>query len=652
MAILKMKRLFLAALKKDRNDLLNELMKYSCVEMSSPGEGLDGVEMTDLLSQGEKVQASLENDVRKLGQTIEALERYDKSPRPLFAKLRPVSDEEAKGKLEAAMAASDQVAERITRLNVLKNEEHRFTANIASLKPYETLDVDLGSTDTAKTNLIAGTIPAASWTELTLDESIAAAGAELIIRILGSDNDAHYIFGIYPKDREEENLQLLKSFGFQKAVFRDIESGTARDNIDTMGSRLAEIAIEQKAIDDVLAEMVKTLPDIKAAYDSLSLELQKDKKFEKLMCSNHAFFSECWVPEESSERVEKLLSEYDCSYEIRDPLEGEEPPVQMKNSGLVAPFSCVTELYSLPAYGSIDPNPFIAVFYPIFFGMMLGDAAFGAILAIGSFTVVFGIKPKGVFLKKFMTMIGICGISTMIWGVLTGSYFGDAISVVGKTFFGVEIGDLSIVLNPLNESMTMLIICLAIGLIHIFIGMALNAYLLIKKGKIWLAITDVGFWYLVIIGLLVWALAGKAGMYMAIIGTAGLVLTQGREKKNPVMKLLSGIMSLYNITGYLGDVLSYSRILALGLSSAVMATVFNTLGTLLGGGFIGAIFFILVFAVGGTFNLALSSLGSFVHSLRLNYVEFFGKFYESGGRAFQPFERKTRYIQIIDREAV
>jgi V/A-type H+-transporting ATPase subunit I len=162
----------------------------------------------------------------------------------------------------------------------------------------------------------------------------------------------------------------------------------------------------------------------------------------------------------------------------------------------------------------------------------------------------------------------------------------------------------------------------------------------------------VGFWYLLIIGLLLWYLAGDVGMYMAAIGAAGLVLTQGRSKKNPIMKLLSGITSLYGITGYLADVLSYSRILALGLSSGVMASVFNTIGTLMGNNFIGVIMFIVIFIIGSVFNLALSGLGAFVHSLRLNYVEFFSKFYESGGRAFDPFRRKTKYIQIIDRGAI
>jgi V/A-type H+-transporting ATPase subunit I len=651
MAISIMKRLFLAALKKDKDRLLNELMGYSCVEVSSPGLGLNGTEMTELLSPGEKVPFTLENNLKKLKSTIESLERYDKSKRPLFPRLRPVTKAEVQAQLEKAMHISDRVTERVNRLNALRGERHRLLGNIESLKPYGQLDVDLAGMSTAKTVLITGTIPV-SWPEEMLDEAIIAADAELVISVLDSDKEVHHIFGIYPKDREEESLSLLKSFGYQKVVFKDVQSGTAKENMDKMKARLDEIDLEIKAVEESLTETVAELPGIKAAYDGLSLEMQKDKKFEKLLCSDQVFYAECWVPAESAEQVEKLLSEYDCNYEIRDPQEGEEPPVLLKNSKIVAPFSTVTELYSLPAYGSVDPNPFITVFFFIFFGMMLGDAAFGAILTIGCFGVVFGLKPSGEFLKKLLTMIGICGISTMIWGILTGSYFGDIIAVAGKTFFGAEIGNLSILFSPMDEPMTMLVICLVIGLVHIFIGMGLQAYLLIKRGRIWAAVADVGFWYLFIIGLLVWGFAGKPGLYMTIAGAAGLILTQGREKKNPVMKLLSGIMSLYGITGYLADVLSYSRILALGLSSGVMASVFNTIGTLLGKSVFGVLLFIVVFVIGGVFNLALSSLGSFVHSLRLNYVEFFGKFYESGGRAFEPFRRETRYIQIIDREAI
>jgi V/A-type H+-transporting ATPase subunit I len=658
LAIVRMKRMFLAALKKDRDDLLNELIKLSCVEISSPEEGIYGEEMLKLLSQGEKAQSLLEADVKKLGSAIEALERFDKSKRPLFAKLRKVAFEEAKRAIEASESVSERIAFRINNLNNLKNEENRLLANIEALKPYEALDVDLTTGSTEKTKLIIGTIDP-HWTGLTIEEAINAAGVELVLEMLNSEDDVikdknqvKYVFGIYPKDREEECISFLKTLGFQKSVFRDIKAGTAKENIDLFNSRLEEISMERKEQEDALTEMVHELPDLKAAYDMLFIELQKEKKSERLLCSSDVFFAECWVPAEKEKNIIKLLSGYDLCFEIRDPVEGETPPVLLKNSSLVAPFGTVTELYSLPAYGSIDPNPFIAVFYFIFFGMMLGDAAFGAILTAVCFGVVFGLKPKGESLNKLLSMLGICGISTMIWGILTGSYFGDVISVVAKTFFGVEIGDLSILLNPLNEPMTILVICLAIGLVHIFVGMALNAYLLIKKGQVWAAIFDVGFWYLLIIGLLLWYLAGDVGMYMAAIGAAGLVLTQGRSKKNPIMKLLSGIISLYGITGYLADVLSYSRILALGLSSGVMASVFNTIGTLMGNNFIGVIMFIVIFIIGSVFNLALSGLGAFVHSLRLNYVEFFSKFYESGGRAFDPFRRKTKYIQIIDRGAI
>lgn len=663
MAILKMKRMFIAALREDRDSLLNELMKLSCVEFSSPEEGPDAEEMMSFLSCGERINSSLEDDVKKLGNVIDTLERYDKSKRPLFQTLKPMTIEDAINTLEKAESVSKQVYEYVTHLNEINNEDNRLVANIESLKPFETLDVDLGETETAKTRLFVGTI-AGDITETDITNSINNAEVELVLYSLENHtnnntgekstkaNDVQYVFGLYPKDREEENINVLRSLGFQKTVFRDVIGGSARENINKMQLRRDELQAERKQLENSLTELTSELPDLKAAYDALSFELEKDRKTERLMVSKDTIFSYCWVPEEKVEKVEKVLSGFDCSYEIRDPVEGEEPPIQLKNSKFVEPFSCVTELYSLPSYGGIDPNPFIALFYPIFFGMMLGDAAFGALLAIGCFFIAYKINPKGEFMKKLLKMIGICGISTLIWGILTGSYFGDAIQVVAKTFFGVELGSFTLLINPLEEPMVMLVACLVIGFIHLIVGMAVNAYMLIKRGQVWSAIFDIGFWYLVIFGLVLWALAGEVGKWMTIIGAVGLILTQGREKKNPISKLFSGILSLYDITGYLADILSYSRILALGLSSGIMASVFNTIGTLPGKSIFGVILFIIVFIAGNTFNLAINFLGAFVHSLRLNYVEFFGKFYESGGRAFDPFRRKTKYIEIVDREVI
>lgn len=648
MAIVTMKRLFLAALKSDRDNLLDDLMKLSCVEISSPDEGLCREEMAKLLTRGEKAQPALENEVKQLASIIEALERYDKRAKPLFSQLRPVSAAQAGCGVEKARSTAALVAAHTGRLSELKNEENRLAASIAALLPYQGLDVDLSWESTAKTNLIVGTIPAA-WTELTVSETINSAGAELVLNIFNEDADNKYVFGVYPKDREEENNSALKTLGFQKAGFRDI-TGTAGDNIKQITERLGEIEQERLRLDDALTDLVSELPDLQTAYDWLSIELQKQRESESLLYSQEVFFTECWIPQEKTGRLEEVLAKYDCSYEVRNPAEGEEPPVMLQNPRWAEPFTSITELYSLPAYGTIDPTPVLAVFFFAFYGMMLGDAAYGAILSIICFTFVYKLKARG-FVRQLCLTLGLSGIAAVIWGLLTGSIFGDVIPVVANTFFDIKIGDMALWFSPMNEPIKMLIICFVLGLIHLFTGMGLKAIYLIKQGDYKGALYDVGFWYCLIIGLILLLLGSGPGKALSIIGTVGLILTQGRDSKNWVLRILSGIYALYGITGYLADVLSYSRILALGLSSGVIASVFNAMGAMGGKSFIGAIVFLAVFVFGTALNVALNVLGSFVHTARLQYVEFFGKFYEAGGRTFQPLARNTKYIQIIDGEA-
>jgi len=648
MAIVAMKRLFLVALKSDRDVLLNDLMKLSCVEISASEEGLGSEEMMQFLSRGEKPQFALENEVKQFANAIEALERYDRGKKPLFAQLRPVPAAEVEQKIDNARTVAEQVLGHVARLNELKSEENRLEAAIAALRPYEPVDVDLSLQGTAKTNIVIGTIPSV-FSEQVIAETIDSAGVELILEIIGDDGENKYVFGLYPKDREEENWSVLKALNLQKAGFRDI-TGTAAENIQQMQQRLSEIARERTEYENALTAMAADLADLQTAYDGLSVELQKQQESEKMLCSAEAFFAECWVPAEKVEKLQKLLDKYDCSYEIRVPVEGENPPVLLQHSKLVEPFSVVTELYSLPAYGTFDPTPFVAVFFFILYGMMLGDAAYGAILSLACFLVAYKFKVGGM-IRKLLLTLAYCGIATVIWGLLTGSIFGDVIQVVARDFFGRPIGDLALWFNPMNEPLMMLVICAVIGLIHIFVGMGISAYMLIKQGKIWSAVFDVGLWYCFIIGLLLLLLGAGPGKVVTIIGAAGLVLTQGRDKKNPVMKILSGIVKLYDISGYFSDVLSYSRIFALGLSTSVIASVFNTMGTMAGPSLIGVIAFIVIFVFGTVLNIALNVLGSFVHTSRLQYIEFFGKFFEAGGEPFQPLTKKTKYIQMIDEEA-
>ncbi|MBQ8004037.1 MAG: hypothetical protein IJ299_02985, partial [Oscillospiraceae bacterium] len=312
---------------------------------------------------------------------------------------------------------------------------------------------------------------------------------------------------------------------------------------------------------------------------------------------------------------------------------------------LISPFETVTNMYSPPAYRGIDPNPTMAPFFAMFFGIMLSDAGYGLLLMLAGVFALVKMKPRGGF-KNFMQLAVICGASTVLWGLLFGGFFGDAIPSVYRLFTGnIFPYDTALWFNPTNDPMTMLIFSLILGGIQIVAGMAVKAYMMIRDGQVWDAIFDIGFWWVLFAGAITCIFNAKVGLYVLGAGALGLILTQGRAKKNIIGKFFSGVLSLYDITGYFSDILSYSRLLALSLSTAVVGNVINTMGILTG-----PIGFFVVFVIGHVFNIAINLVGSFVHSARLQYVEYFGKFYESGGRLFAPLSIKTKNIDVIKEE--
>lgn len=392
---------------------------------------------------------------------------------------------------------------------------------------------------------------------------------------------------------------------------------------------------------------------IECLHDELIIERDREKVKSKLVKTKRTFNLEGWVPEGSEDAISKMLSDNECCYAFREPREDEEVPVLVQNSSMVQPFEAITEMYSLPSYRGLDPTKFFAFFYAMFFGIMLSDAGYGIVIAIACFVILKKYDLEGMT-YRMIKMFFYCGLATIFWGALFGGWFGDIVQVAGKTIFNVDVAIQPLWFNPINDPTRLLIWSLVFGIIHLFLGMGLNAAMLIKRGKLFDAICDVFSWYFVILGAVMWLAGGaispmvaKIGMYMAILGAAILLFTGGRHNKG-IGKITGGLSSLYNITSYISDILSYSRLLALGLATGVIASVVNTMGSLAGGGVFGVIVLLVVFVFGHTFNMAINALGAFVHSSRLQYIEFFGKFYEDGGDEFDPFRKNTKYVRITN----
>lgn len=655
MAIVKMKKISIIGLCEDKESILDTLMKLGVVEIINISPETMGEELAKLVAKdGDAASVSqLENWIAKIKFAIDYLSRYENSKKGLFQP-KPRMTVEKLEKMAAKRQSLIDIAEAISkhdeRLSYLKSEENKLLNQIASLMPWRTLDLPLEETGTKHVVLSMGTITASFDTE-ELKSELQNVSPEIYLEVISTDKDQSYLLLMYHTHSAESVSKVLNSFGFTKVSFKDL-SGSPQDNIDNAYRRISEIQKERIDVEKAIAMQADKIDDLRALYDCLLIDKDKKEAVYNLARTERAFLLEGWMPEESEGRIRKALARNYKDYilEINEPGEDEEYPILLKNSSLIKPFELVTELYSLPHPKGIDPNLFMAPFFFLFFGMMVSDAGYGLVMAIVTGIILWKFKPKGMA-YKLIKLVFFGGISTFIWGALFGGWFGNIVDAVSSGKYTIR----PLWFNPLKEPMRLLLWSFIFGLLHIFTGMGLKAYMLIRDGKMLDAIFDIFSWYVLIVGLIMLALGGTigtVGKYAAIAGAATLILTQGRNEKNIVKRLMSGIISLYSITGYMSDVLSYSRLLALGLATGVVASVINTMGTLFGLNIAGIIILVIVFVVGTVFNIAINALGAYVHSSRLQYVEFFGKFYEGGGKAFQPFKINTKYIELEDKEMI
>ena len=354
-----------------------------------------------------------------------------------------------------------------------------------------------------------------------------------------------------------------------------------------------------------------------------------------------------WLPENTSEQVKTHMEKNcDCFVDIIEPKNDEEFPVLLVNNDLGKSVESITNMYSLPNSREIDPNTIMAPFFILFFGLMLGDGGYGALMSIFSMLVIKLLKPDE-SIRRFMKLMFYCGISTMVWGLLFGGWFG--IPNIPALWF-----------NPVNDPEMLLSYSLLFGVFHIYAGLAVRAANLIREKKYLDIVFDVLFWYIIFTGFALYLLPYvpkidvdsvgwlvDIGKYLLIVGAVLLTLTQGRKNKNIFAKLGGGVASLYDLISFMSDILSYSRLLALGLATSVIASIVNQMAAMLG--FDNIFKIVLVIAVllaGHTINFAINALGAYVHSSRLQYIEFFGKFYKGGGTSFEPFKANTKYINL------
>ena len=657
----KMEKIFLYGLSADSGRMLSDLMECGCLEVVEPEKLAGQEEILETLARQAPDTYEAEQLLSRLSASISALAPY--GPKPKLLARRPeigyarLTDDAG---MEEVKGICGRVEEIQRGINQTRSEMGKTEFLIASLEPWKELDIPLEEKGTRDSDIFLMLFPAGTTLE-QLEKSVEEAGIPGVIQEISRDGDQMYAAAVCHRSQSGDFMEAMRQCGGTRAEFEKL-SGTASENIAAARKELESLETRLARAEEELKEEAGNLPALKEAYDRTQLAIERGRARGKMLHTEATSLLTAWVPEKKKPQVEQVLAKYPCCYQFQKPSPEEEPPVLLKNSKLVEPFEAVTEMYALPMYNSIDADPFIAPFFFIFFGMMLSDAGYGLLLVIAGFlgAKLLDLGPGG---KKMSRLIGLGGISTVIFGAMYGSWFGDAIPKIAETYLGMTV-QVPLLIDPLTDPITILGASFVLGYIHIFVGLYLKAVLMIRRGHALDAFFDVGLWALLLLGLPMLAASAAegilgaslaagittAGKWISIVAAAGLVLTQGRDRKNIFMKLVGGVGSLYDITGYFSDLLSYSRILALGLATGVIATVVNQIGTLLGGGIISAILFLAVFLFGHSMNLAINALGSYVHSARLQYVEFFGKFYEGGGKPFRPLAPQTKYVTITKQE--
>lgn len=659
MAIVEMSKISVICLNSRKKRLIKELMNLGVVEIDKPSANPaeDPIpEGTFILNNSAEV-SHLDAQIAVYSTALDTLNGYYEGKKPLFKTRKEVTAEDFSKEVDEnegfVKELADKTAELTKKIAESKSEINRLSLLIKGLEPWKDFDLPLDNTGTRTSAVFTGAVPVKTNTDELL-KTVLEEVPSAVMQKVSSDKTQTYLCFICLKEEKGKLLEALRPFGFVSVSLSD-NSGTAAEASASYEKRIETLNETITESENTLKELAQHKEKLEYACDDLRIQRDRAKTVGDMINTKKVFCFNGWVPTESADEVSKLLDANECWYEISEPVKNEETPIKLKNNKFASPFEAVTVMYSMPLATEVDPTPVMAPFYFLFFGLMLSDAAYGIILSAACFALLKKFKLEGT-MKKMVTMFFWCGISTFFWGVLFGGWFGDAMAVFSKTFLGREIVINPVWIDPLQEPMTLLIFSLILGAIHMFVGMGMQAYMLIKDGKPWDALFDVGFWYMLLIGLVLFAVGSMVtpalssfGKWMAIIGAVGIILTGGRAKKG-FGKIIGGFSSLYNITSYLSDVLSYSRLLALGLATGVVAKVVNILGSLAGSGVVGLIVFICVFLFGTVFNLAINALGAYVHSCRLQYVEFFGKFYTGGGRTFEPLAEDTKFVKIVNKE--
>ncbi len=662
-----MQRITIYALRRDRKEILDYLQSKSVVELSETR-----FEDDEVFSRADNLArlGIYEKNTQMANQALSIIDKYCPQKKGMFSSLEGkthiASKEffEKQKECETHVKDARVIVELDKKIAELQSSKIKLFNSIESLTPWIGLDVPTNFTATKNTQAFIGSFPEeydmmGVYTMLREQNPLLEA---FDVSIVSSDKKQTCVFILCSKKEAAAMEETLRMCGFARPA--NVYPITALEEKEKLTSQISAIDADiLKATEDIKACEDKR-SDLKYLSDFYSISKAEYEAIDLMSQSKKTFILNGYIIKNNSDALEKYLNEHFALVVELEDAHGEEVPVALKNNALARPCESVVESFSMPGEREVDPTSIMSIFYYIFFGIMLADAGYGLLMFLGCFIVLRKYREMNPGTKNMLTMFMYCGITTAFWGVMFGSYFGNAVDIISSTFFAKTVTIPAVWFVPVNEPMRMLIYAFAFGLVHLFVGLGLNGYQALKNKEYKDFLYDTVFWFGIVLGLVILLLPSSlfrsmSGMtisfpswvlttaeIVSLVCAVGIILTAGRESRNWFKRILKGLYGLYNISGWLSDVLSYSRLLALGLASGVIASVINEMGAMVAGGVVGTIFFIIIFIGGHAFNIAINLLGAYVHTNRLQFVEFFGKFFEGGGRKFTPFDAKTKYYKI------
>lgn len=662
MSVVKMCKIQLCGWKQQRKQVIEIIQHLGILELTEepPQAGMKRMDT-------ESVSRQLWEQVRKAEQAIAVLQEAAAAQAPserMTGKssqqaseepysTKPPDLEEMPGLIYRILQNREDYKKTLGALGSLEKQE-------AELARWQALTCPMGLQETEQTRIWFGIFPGLYTKEMA--EEILTQGIDTAVpaqvHIISADKYQTCIGVVSHKSVAQQVYDLLHAHHMTDAP--DLTEQIPKDAAAACQEAQRQHRRHLQLLTGELTALGDCIQELESYADASRARAVKYDALKELNQSEYCFFLQGYLPEARSEQLAQALADYTVQIETIPLAESEELPILLQNNTAAEPLEGVVASYGLPGEKEFDPTGIMSIFYYVFFGIMLSDAVYGLLISLTCFLLLRSMADKESAFAKSIRMFFYCGISTLVWGILFGSYFGDlAVLLSERTGYDLTIPPLWFA--PLDDPMRMLMYSMLFGVIHLFTGLGCSGYLLLKAGRVADFICDVVLWYVLLCGLLLLLLPSSiftaisgitlvlpswlvsTGGILAASGAIGLLLFAGRNAANVGVRLALGGYALYNLTGWLSDVLSYSRLLALGLATGVIASVINTMAGMMGSGLLGNIGFLLIFLIGHTFNIAVNLLGAYVHTNRLQYVEFFGKFYTGGGRPFAPFTEQKQY---------